>query len=153
MKKSKVWFRTQPFRFLKLPKDLYENPVYSSLSDTAMMLYALLLDRANLSAENGPDWIDPDGNLFLYYTIADAASALHCSRDKAAGAMQELVDAFLIYRYQVGLCRAYRIIVLPFEPKQEFPVLESSGTGISNAADSAANKTEHSQTEGMQKIL
>ena len=61
MEKSKLWFRTQPFRFLKLPKDLYENPVYASLSDTAMMLYALLLDRANLSADNGQDWIDQDG--------------------------------------------------------------------------------------------
>lgn len=44
------------------------------ISETAKLVYVLLLDRARLSMKN-EGWEDEQGHVFIYYTIADLASA------------------------------------------------------------------------------
>ena len=46
----------------------------ADLSETAKLVYVLLLDRARLSMKN-EGWEDEQGHVFIYYTIADLASA------------------------------------------------------------------------------
>ena len=43
------------------------------LSQTAKLLYALLLDRSTLSQKNG--WQDDEGRVYIVYPIAEIAAA------------------------------------------------------------------------------
>ena len=40
------------------------------ISETARLVYVLLLDRARLSMKN-EGWVDEQGHVFIYYTITD----------------------------------------------------------------------------------
>ena len=73
------------------------------LSNDAKVLYALLLDRAGISRENG--YIEPDGRIRLYYTLEEAKGKLHRSRQVATRAFQELERNGLIIRKKQGLGR------------------------------------------------
>ena len=46
----------------------------TDISETAKLVYVLLLDRARLSMKN-EGWEDEQGHVFIYYTIADLANA------------------------------------------------------------------------------
>lgn len=46
------------FRFYMMPRALVENPIFNSLSAEAKILYALLLDRMQLSVQN--QWRDEE---------------------------------------------------------------------------------------------
>lgn len=73
------------------------------LSNDAKVLYSLLLDRASISRENG--YIDPDGQIRLYFTLEEAKEKLHRSRQVATRAFQELERSSLIIRRKQGLGR------------------------------------------------
>lgn len=49
-----------------------------NLSNDAKVLYAMLLDRAGISKENG--YIETDGAVRLYFTVQEAKEKLHRSR-------------------------------------------------------------------------
>lgn len=49
-----------------------------NISETAKLVYAMLLDRARLSMKND-GWTDENGKIFLYFTIANLATAIHRS--------------------------------------------------------------------------
>ncbi|WP_373724010.1 replication initiator protein A [Bacteroides heparinolyticus] len=67
------------------------------------MLYALLLDRAGISAENG--FTEPDGTVRLYFTLNEVKEKLHKSRQVATRAFHELKQSGLIVRRKQGLGR------------------------------------------------
>lgn len=79
---------TQQFQFIPVPMALLTDPKYAGLSSDAKLLYALLLSRMNLSRKN--QWIDEENRVFIYYSIEDIAADLHCGRNKAIKALQEL---------------------------------------------------------------
>ena len=49
-----------------------------TISNDAKVLYALLLDRASISRQNG--YVEPDGTIRLYFTLEQAQTKLHRSR-------------------------------------------------------------------------
>ena len=49
------------FAFFRMPKLLFTDPEFRSISTEAKMLYGLLLDRMELSRRNG--WIDSEGRV------------------------------------------------------------------------------------------
>ena len=73
------------------------------LSSDAKVLYALLLDRAGISRENG--YMEPDGRIRLYFTLEEAKGKLHRSRQVTTRAFQELERSGLIIRKKQGLGR------------------------------------------------
>lgn len=79
---------TMQFAFIPVPMALLSDPRYENLSSDAKLLYALLLNRMNLSRKNG--WFDEENRVFIYYSIEDIAADLHCGRNKAIKALQEL---------------------------------------------------------------
>ena len=85
--------------YLRLPRFL----VSMALSNDAKLLYALLLDRAGISAENG--FTEPDGTISLYFTLNEAKEKLHKSRQVATRAFHELEHRGLIVRRKQGLGR------------------------------------------------
>lgn len=62
-------------KYYQVPKELYINARYkTTTSNDAKMLYALLLDRMELSRAN--NWVDSDGTIFLIFKREDLADML-----------------------------------------------------------------------------
>lgn len=91
------------------------------LSNDAKVLYALLLDRAGISRENG--YIDPDGRIRLYFTLEEARMKLHRSRQVATRAFQELERSGLIIRRKQGLGRPAVITLNILSARKECDVI------------------------------
>lgn len=71
------------------------------ISETAKLLYVLLLDRARLSMKN-EGWVDEQGHVFIYYTIADLASTSGKSEMTVKNALTALEQKNLISRKRQG---------------------------------------------------
>lgn len=68
----------------------------------AKLLYAVLLDRMNLSLKNG--WQDENGNAYIICTIDEIMDSIRCARQKAVKLLDELEHEYqLIERRRQGL--------------------------------------------------
>ena len=72
---------SEQFSFYRIPKMLFTNERFKTISAEAKILYGLLLDRMNLSAKNG--WQDKDGKVYIIFTIEDIMNAMGCADQKA----------------------------------------------------------------------
>ena len=55
------------YSFYRVPKALIKVDLFEKMSGDAKLLYAVLLDRMNLSLKNG--WQDEDGNAYIICTM------------------------------------------------------------------------------------
>ena len=91
------------------------------LTQTAKVLYALLLDRASLSRKTG--WKDEEGHIFVVYPIAYLADDLGKSPMTVKKALNELEEAGLLVRKKQGFSKPNLLYVrIPVEGKKSFPV-------------------------------
>ena len=65
----------------------------TDLSDTAKLLYTLLLDRATLSQKN--NWMDEHGFIYVIFPLSSLSDALRCSTMSIKRALRSLEDADL----------------------------------------------------------
>ena len=89
-----------------IPNELFSM----KLSSTATILYAKLLNRANLSISNGK--VDDQGRIYILYRQEDLARELGKSISTIKGNMNELVEAGLIEKRRADKGRANMIYVL-----------------------------------------
>ena len=89
--------------YIPLPRFLLQDEVFYELSNDAKVLYAMLLDRASISKQNG--YLEPDGTIRLYFTLEQAQVKLHRSRQSATRIFRELECSGLIIRRKQGLGR------------------------------------------------
>lgn len=87
--------------YIPLPRFLLLDKELKDISNDAKVLYALLLDRASISRQNG--YIDPDGTIRLYFTVEQVQKKLHRSRQSATRIFRELEYSGLIIRKKQGL--------------------------------------------------
>lgn len=66
---------SEQFAFYKVPKALFTDEKYKTVSTDAKMLYGLLLDRMYLSVKNG--WVDNQGRVYQFFTVKQAQELLH----------------------------------------------------------------------------
>lgn len=103
------------FSFYRIPKVLFTDMRFKSISTDAKTLYGILLDRMNLSAKNG--WFDQNGRVYIIYTIDKIMEALGCAEQKAVKLLSELENkAGLIERKRQGLGKPNLIYVKNFIP-------------------------------------
>ncbi|MCL1862351.1 MAG: replication initiator protein A [Defluviitaleaceae bacterium] len=76
------------YTFYRLPKALFTNTRFKSLSDGAKILYGLMLDRMGLSVKNG--WIDNQNRVYIIFTLEDVQNHMNCKHDKAIKIFTEL---------------------------------------------------------------
>ena len=88
------------------------------ISQTAKLLYALLLDRCTLSQKNG--WQDGDGRTFIVYPISEIAEMLDKGCTSVKGALSELDAAGLLERKRAGFSAANRLYVKVPPPLSQF---------------------------------
>ena len=93
--------------YMAYPKFLLEM---IDLSETAKLVYIVLLDRARVSQAKG-SWADEHGNVFIYYPIRDLAEGVHKSEMSVKTALSSLEDHALILRTRQGVGKANRIYV------------------------------------------
>ena len=87
--------------YIPLPRFLLQDEQLREISNDAKVLYALLLDRASVSRQNG--YVEPDGTIRLYFTLEQAQKKLHRSRQSATRIFRELEYSGLINRKKQGL--------------------------------------------------
>ena len=89
--------------YMPLPRFLFQDEVLRDITNDAKVLYAMLLDRASISKQNG--YVEPDGTIRLYFTVEQAQKRLHRSRQCVTRIFRELEYSGLIIRKKQGLGR------------------------------------------------
>ena len=74
----KLTMQSPAASYVPLPRFLLQDEALRDISNDAKVLYALLLDRASISRQNG--YVEPDGTIRLYFTLEQAQTKLHRSR-------------------------------------------------------------------------
>ena len=105
------------YPFYRVPKALITDPQYRFVSTDAKLLYGLLLDRMDLSVKKR--WLDENGRVYLYYTIASIQADLRCCKEKACKLLRELEYAGLIEKKRQGRGNPSRIYVKRFAKRSE----------------------------------
>ena len=86
--------------YVPLPRFLLQDKALRGISNDTKMLYALL-DRASISRQNG--YVELDGTIRLYFTLEQAQTKLHRSRQSATRIFRKLEYSGLIIRKKQGL--------------------------------------------------
>jgi len=86
--------------YAPLLRFLLQDEALRDISNDAKVLYALL-GRASISRQNG--YVEPDGTIRLYFTLEQAQTKLHRSRQSATRIFRELEYSGLIIRKKQGL--------------------------------------------------
>ena len=95
-----------------MPKVLFTNTQFKSLSCEAKLLYGLLLDRMQLSIKNR--WLDEEGKVYIYFSQEQISGMMGCGLKKVGNLLAELDSRKgigLITRIRQGLGRPDRIYV------------------------------------------
>lgn len=100
------------YSFFKIPKILYTDSIFKTLSSDAKVLYAILLDRMSLSMKNG--WLDDENKVFIIFTIEEIEETMNIGRNKAINIMKEIQDFGLIEKKRRGLGKPNIIYVKNF---------------------------------------
>ena len=98
-------------KFYRLPKRLFKEDQYRSMTNEAKALYMILLDRRCLSECNGDAWRDEYGATFIIFTIKEMMKLLHLGNKKINKMLKELEVHNLIYRSHQGLGKPNKIYV------------------------------------------
>ena len=80
-----------------------------NISSTAKILYALLLNRANLSQKNA--WEDEKGHVYFVYTIEKLASDMKKGQTAIKNALNELCGQGLLERVRAEFGRANHLYI------------------------------------------
>ena len=141
------------FSFYRIPKALFQEPRFQSLSTDAKTLYGILLDRMSLSVKNG--WLDEQNRVFIIFTIEDVKRALCCADNKAIKLLRELEKFGLIERKRRGLGKPSLVYVKNFSAESSKSIFQNrdfhDSGGFKNASQdpskSRCNKTKENDTE------
>ena len=79
---------SEQFSFYRIPKLLITSPIFKKVSDSAKLLYGLMLDRMSLSLKN--EWLDEDNKAYIIFTIYDVMEQMNCGTEKATKLIAEL---------------------------------------------------------------
>lgn len=125
--------------FLKIPKSMFANEAYRSLSSDAKLTYALLYDRLSLSKLNG--WMNEQEEVYLIYTREEIAEDLGITYKKAISAFRELISAKLIAEQRCGQGMPNKIYIVKPEltetQAKEYTKRENLRTAVSAYQESA----------------
>ena len=135
--------------YMMFPRFLLDT----DLSETAKLLYMLLLDRTRLSITS-PGWTDSRGHTFIRYSITDLRNKLGKSKTTIEDCLRSLEEHDLIRRKRQGIGKSNLIYVLL--PQASFSAESGSATAkrtiipVSEKPDMRGpeNWTSHNQNSG-----
>ncbi len=130
-------------KYIRLPKELFENPEYKKLSANAKLLYGLLLDRRSLSKKN--NLTDDDGETIVYFTRENAREMLGVGKDVIFKCFADLKKAGLLQEGFVGVGKVRILYIKNPTCKVEKCAPVRSGNADNNKTD--INNTELNKTD------
>ena len=150
--------QSQTFSFYRIPKLLFTDSRFSSLSAEAKTLYGILLDRMELSMKNG--WFDKQNRVYLFFTVQEIQESLGCGKNKAIQLMKELEKMGLIERKRQGMGKpsfvyVKNILSCPESGSKRFRNQTSGGleNKLQEVEKSNPNHTDYSQTDNNETNL
>lgn len=133
---------SESFNFLQVPKILLQDPYYKKLNDSAILLYAILLNLISLSRENG--WIDENNRIYIKYSVKSICEDWGWCNDKAVGRLKELEQFGLIERIKKGQGKCSIIYVKDFLHVTNNPLNSDKYTEFGKA-DSKNSEKQNSE--------
>ncbi|MGQ7685889.1 replication initiator protein A [Streptococcus suis] len=139
----------EKFQYFQMPKWLFAEP-YCELSLQAKTVYMFLFNRLSLSLKN--EWLDDDGQVFVYYSNEKLAGkeGLSCSIPTVIKAKKELTSIGLLKEVRQGLTLSNRIYLMgpnPFSQEVKNFKYRSKNSLIPDDKNLKTSKTEKSKTE------
>lgn len=132
----------EQFSFYRIPKVLFTEERFRSVSAEAKVLYGLLLDRMSLSCKNG--WLDQAGRVYIIFTIEEVMTALGCADQKAGKLLHELESKCrLIERKRQGLGKPNLIYVKNFVDKD----VDNASGSTAPSPESRGSYTDKNYTD------
>ena len=125
----------EQFTFYRIPKILITSQFFKKVSDSAKLLYGLMLDRMSLSIRNG--WLDDDNRAYLFFTTNDVMEQMCCGTEKATKMLAELDSEKgigLIERVKQGQGRPAIIYLKKFYDIEDKDTSQSSTSKNENQA-------------------
>ena len=102
-----IYSDTQISDYMVFPRFLLNLPI----NGTTMLVYIILLDRSRLSCRD-PVWFDPQGRVFVRFTVKDLAKRLEKGMTVIKKSLISLEKHGLIRREHQGIGKPNRIYVL-----------------------------------------
>ncbi|CRH94666.1 Replication initiator protein A (RepA) N-terminus [Chlamydia trachomatis] len=90
-----------------IPKILFQDEFYKGLSPSAIMVYAVLLDK--MQEAPSKNWIDENGDVYINYRIAELEKIFGFGNKKMIGIMKSLEECNLIERERVPVFYGYSL--------------------------------------------
>ena len=140
--------QAEQFSFYRIPKLLFTDERFRSISAEAKVLYGILLDRMSLSQRNG--WLDDADRVYIIFTTQDIMDAIDCADQKATKLLSELEQkAGLIERKRQGLGKPNLIYVKNFIGSSEsrFKNRENHDSGAVKITNQESLKSRCSNTD------
>ena len=136
----------EQFSFYRIPKVLFTEERFRSVSAEAKVLYGLLLDRMSLSCKNG--WLDKEGRVYIIFTIEEVMTALGCADQKAGKLLHELESKCrLIERKRQGLGKPNLIYVKNFVDKAADNPVDNASGSTAPSPESRGSYTDKNYTD------
>ena len=136
----------EQYSFYRVPKVLFTEPCFKTLSCEAKVLYGLMLDRMSLSIKNR--WLDSEDRVYIIFTVEEIAELMNCGTQKAVKLVKELDSSNgigLIEKKRLGLGKPNVIYVKNFsltEYPDEPAIFDSEET-----PENVAERKENTETE------
>ena len=109
----------EQYSFYRVPKVLFTESCFKTLSCEAKVLYGLMLDRMSLSIKNR--WLDSEARVYIIFTVEEIAELMNCGTQKAVKLVKELDSSNgigLIEKKRLGLGKPNVIYVKNFMIKE-----------------------------------
>ena len=136
----------EQYSFYRVPKVLFTESCFKTLSCEAQVLYGLMLDRMSLSIKNR--WLDSEDRVYIIFTVEEIAELMNCGTQKAVKLVKELDSSNgigLIEKKRLGLGKPNVIYVKNFMIRE---VPDQKPTG--NCADLQSEQEDHKKIADLQ---
>jgi hypothetical protein len=126
----------QNFYHMQMPRFLFFDGRYMSLSLEAKVAYTFLLNRFQLSKLNG--WVNEGGEVFIIYTRKSLADEMQISYRKTISAMKELTGVGLVWEKRCGRGDANQIYLARVEADSRGNAASGGGSAPFVSGDNEA---------------
>ena len=131
------------FSFIRIPRVLLVDQLFSPLSIQSKVLYGVLLDRMGISMRNG--WFDELNRVYIIYQISEIQEDLGFSKKKAIDYLTELEQFGLVEKKRRGRGLPSILYVKSFMTKDA--IARSVGDVISDSKASEIRSVETGTSE------
>ena len=149
----------EQYSFYRVPKVLFTESCFKTLSCEAKVLYGLMLDRMSLSIKNR--WLDSEDRVYIIFTVEEIAELMNCGTQKAVKLVKELDSSNgigLIEKKRLGLGKPNVIYVKNFmireipdqKPAEGCADLQSEQEEYKKIADLQSKQKTHKNCADLQ---